>query len=145
MPNVEQGRVVSMTAAIHPIPKATDPLRRPSATSQREEAMKLTARIMTVVAALAISASLASANPATPRVDRREVRQQSRIAQGAHDGQLNRREVRSLKAGQRHIRRMERRAKADGKVTRAERRHLNRAQNRQSRHIYRLKHNAKTR
>ena len=50
----------------------------------------------------------------------------------------------SLRMGERHIRRMERRAKADGSVTRGERRRLNHAQNRESRRIYRLKHNGRT-
>jgi hypothetical protein len=38
---------------------------------------------------------------------------------------------------------MERRAKADGVVTPGERSRLGRAQNRQSRHIARLKHNGR--
>ena len=46
-----------------------------------------------------------------------------------------------LRRGQRHVNRIEQRAKADGNVTARERVRLNRAQNRQSRHIHRLKHN----
>jgi hypothetical protein len=98
-----------------------------------------------VLATLLIStAGLASAQTATPRVDRREVRQQQRIRQGVRSGQLTPHETARLERGQRHINRMERRAKANGVVTPAERRHLARAQNHQSREIYRLKHNART-
>ncbi len=93
---------------------------------------------------LALAALLTSnvfADTATPRIDRREARQHARIVRGERNGQLTRAETRRLRAGQRHVRRMERRAKADGQVTMRERRHINRAQNRQSRKIYRLKHN----
>ena len=92
---------------------------------------------------LTSAAGLASAQTATPRVDRREVRQQMRISHGVQSGQLTPRETARLERGQRHVQRMEHRAKADGVVTPAERRHLARAQNHQSREIYRLKHNAR--
>ncbi|MCC6350381.1 MAG: hypothetical protein IT347_12410 [Candidatus Eisenbacteria bacterium] len=91
------------------------------------------------------TATIASAGTATPRVDRREARQTARIHQGVRSGELTRGEARSLRAGQRHVHRIERRAKADGNVSARERAHLNRAQNRQSRHIHRLKHNGRTR
>ncbi|MBI1796017.1 MAG: hypothetical protein HY076_05035 [Candidatus Eisenbacteria bacterium] len=81
----------------------------------------------------------------TPGIDRREVRQHERIAQGARSGELTRGEARRLRAGQRHVRRMERRAKADGVVTPRERARITRAQNHQSRTIRRLKHNGRTR
>ncbi len=100
--------------------------------------------ILTLAAAM-FTASLAAAGTATPRIDRREARQHVRIHQGVHSGQLTRGEARSLRAGQRHIHRMECRAKANGKVTARERMRINRAQNRQSRHIWRMKHNGANR
>ena len=105
-------------------------------------------RIMTWVwtaACVAVIASVASADPATPRVDRRQANQQARIAQGAHSGQLTRGETRRLRRGERHIRRSERRAKADGVVTPRERARLHRKLNRESRAIHRAKTNARTR
>ena len=104
-------------------------------------------RIVLSLFALALVASLAgmaSADTSTPRVNHRRVVQHARIHQGVRSGQLTPREAARLRMGQRHIGRMERRAKADGNVTPRERMRMNRAQNRQSRHIYRLKHNGRS-
>ncbi len=94
-----------------------------------------------ILGTLIASAALAG----TPRMDRREALQRARIAEGRRSGQLTRGELARLNAGQRRIHRMERRACADGVVTRAERRRVERAQDRESRAIRRLKHNARTR
>jgi hypothetical protein len=101
--------------------------------------MKRITSVLLAVAILAVTASFASA--ATPRIDRREVRQHARIQQGVRSGELTRGEAHRLRAGQAHVRRMERRAKSDGVVTQRERARIGHAQNRQSRRIYRLKHN----
>ena len=92
---------------------------------------------------LITTAGLASANAATPRVNRREVHQHARIQQGVRSGRLTPGEAARLRAGQHHVHAMEHRAKSDGVVTPGERARLTHAQNRQSRHIYRLKHNAR--
>ena len=94
---------------------------------------------------MGLAATAASAHPPTPRVDRREVRQHERIRQGWQSGRLTRGERARLRAGQRHIHRMEWRSKRDGHVDRWERRRLTRAQNHESRAIYRLKHNRRSR
>ena len=94
---------------------------------------------------LGLVAATADANTATPRIDRREWRQHHRIQQGWRSGELDRGERARLRAGQRHVHRMEWRAKRDGNVTRYERRRITRAENRQNRAIYRLKHNRRTR
>jgi len=104
-----------------------------------------TLMLFAALAAAAVNANVASANDSTPRVDRREVRQHVRIRQGVRSGELTRREAMRLRMGQRHVDRMELRAKADGRVGPRERMRLERAQNRQSRHIYRLKHNGRVR
>jgi hypothetical protein len=101
--------------------------------------------ILVTLALATLGATVASANTATPRVDRRELRQRARIHQGWQSGQLTRGERTRLRAGQRRVHRMERRAKRDGHVNRFERRRLTRAQNHQSRQIYRLKHNRRSR
>lgn len=90
---------------------------------------------------VALTISLASAGTATPRVEKREARQQARIAQGIRSGELTPHEAARLETGEAHIDRVEARAKADGKVTPRERMRLNRMQNRESRKIARLKHN----
>ncbi len=98
--------------------------------------------ILILTTALAVSlAGLAAANTATPRVNHRLARQEVRIHRGVRSGQLTRGEAMRLQRGERHIRRMEWRAKADGRVTPRERARLNRAEDRQSARIWRLKHN----
>lgn len=77
---------------------------------------------------------------ATPGIDKREANQERRIQQGVKSGELNEREAARLERGEKRIERMEERAKADGKVTPQERKRLHRAENVESRRIYREKH-----
>ena len=103
-------------------------------------------RITMIVMAVAIAVSVAgsaSAQPGTRRIDRREWRQHERIQRGVASGQLTPREARHLKLGQRHIRNMELRGRADGRVGPRERVRLNRALDRQNTRIWRLKHNGR--
>ena len=105
-----------------------------------------TLRVLFLTLTLATAlAAVASAQTHTPRIDRREVRQHARIRQGVRSGELTRGEATRLRAGERHIDRIEDRAKGDGVVTGRERARIGRAQNRESRRIYRLKHNDVTR
>lgn len=104
--------------------------------------------LKTLILAAAVAAAFttgASADPRTPGIDRRETRQHSRIREGVRHGQLTRAEEMRLRHGQRHIRRMEHRAKRDGMMTRRERCRVHRALDAQDRAIYRLKHNARER
>jgi len=99
--------------------------------------------------ALGVSLALASigalANDAsTPRVDARQVKQEKRIEQGVSSGQLTGKETARLEKQQDHIAAVEAKAKADGSVTAAERRHLTRAQNHSSASIHHQKHDAQT-
>lgn len=80
------------------------------------------------------------AEPATPRIDQREQRQETRIDNGTASGQLNQRETNRLQHQQTHIDNMEARAKADGKVTRLERARITREQNEATRRIKIQKH-----
>ncbi|HSV53393.1 MAG TPA: hypothetical protein VLJ57_14845 [Burkholderiaceae bacterium] len=77
---------------------------------------------------------------ATPRVDKRQARQQQRIDQGVASGQLTPKEAARLESRQAKIQQDEAAAKADGKVTGAERRQLKREQNQANRATYRQKH-----
>lgn len=99
-----------------------------------------------LLTAAALSAGLAAtqafAGPAhTPGVDARQARQDLRIDNGIASGALTPAEAANLTAGQHRIDRMENRFKADGVVTGRERARLHHAQDRQSRKIYRKKHN----
>lgn len=102
-------------------------------------------QIKILVSAVAMTlAGLAMAQPATPNLDKREANQQARIDQGVASGQLNAKEVNRLDKREAKLAADEAAAKADGKVTRAERRKLQREANRDSRAIRHQKHDAQT-
>ncbi|MEY4729829.1 MAG: hypothetical protein RL020_987 [Pseudomonadota bacterium] len=75
----------------------------------------------------------------------RNVNQQKRIEQGIKSGELKNREVAKLEGKQAHVNRREARAGADGFVGKHEQKHIQTAENRASRKIYREKHDAQTR
>jgi hypothetical protein len=77
---------------------------------------------------------------ATPRIDQRQVNQQKRIDQGVASGQLTPKETARLEKREGKIAADEAAAKADGKVTKAERRKLRHEENRASQAIKRQKH-----
>lgn len=81
----------------------------------------------------------------TPRVDHRQHHQNARIRYGVATGELTRREAIKAHCDQRHIRRAERRMKADGHVTYRERRRLHHQQNQASRELRRNTHDAQSR
>ncbi len=83
----------------------------------------------------------ANAQTQTARADARQGAQRARIHEGRHEGELTRREAHLLNKEQRHIRRNEKRIKADGEVTPREKAKLERKQDRANRHIRRAKHN----
>ena len=103
---------------------------------------------------LAVSATLAIASigafaqtaaaPATPKVDAREANQEKRIEQGVASGQLNAKETHRLDKDQAAITKAETKAKADGKVTKHERRKINKMQNAASQDIHAQKHDTQT-
>ena len=103
----------------------------------------LTAAVLAFAAAGAF-AQAASAPAATPRVDQRQANQEKRIDQGIASGELNKRETVRLEKEQNAINRAENKAKADGTVTRAERRRLHKMQNHASHDIRHQKHDAQT-
>lgn len=92
------------------------------------------------LAVLVAFALPAMAQTATPKADQRQVNQQQRIDQGVASGQLTGREAARLEKGQERVQAMEDKAKADGKVTPKERARLQQAENVQSRHIAKQKH-----
>ena len=102
--------------------------------------------IITGVLAMAFAvSSVAQAQTKTPGVTKRQAKQSVRINNGVQNGSLTLAEALRLRAGERDIRQDKRLAKADGKVTLAERANIQHEQNQVSRAIYRKKHNARTR
>jgi hypothetical protein len=100
--------------------------------------------VKTVVKLIVVVSALSSVAMAA-EVDRREARQQDRIAQGVQSGQLTPAETARLERQEARIdARIDReRAENGGHLTPAERRSINRQQNRESRRIYAGKHNAR--
>ncbi|HYC44196.1 MAG TPA: hypothetical protein VED01_01810 [Burkholderiales bacterium] len=76
----------------------------------------------------------------TPRVDKRQDRQQQRIDKGVQSGALNEKEAARLQKGQQRVQKMEDKAMADGKMTKKERARIEHAQDRQNKKIARQKH-----
>lgn len=81
-----------------------------------------------------------------PEVNRREKKQQARIAQGAKSGQLTAGETHRLEKKEGKINREIKRDRAanGGKLTAGEKAKVNRQQNKVSRRIARDKHNGRT-
>ena len=74
----------------------------------------------------------------------RDVNQQRRIEQGVRSGELTNRETARLERGQAHDSAVQARAGADGQVSAKEQRRIQKNENKQSRRIYREKHDAQT-
>ncbi len=109
----------------------------------------LIAAVTLVVGAAAFAqttapASVAKDPTATPTLDKREANQQKRIDQGVASGQLTAKETNRLDKREAKLAADEAAAKSDGKVTPAERRKLQREANRDSKAIYKQKHNKQT-
>ena len=110
-------------------------------------------KIQTLIAALALTigasvfaqvplSTVAPKDPtATPKIDQRQAEQQKRIDQGVASGALTPKETTGLQKRETKIQADKVAAKADGKVTKAERRKLEREQNRASAAIKREKNN----
>ena len=106
--------------------------------------MKTNLRILVSVVGLSLALG-AAAQPATPNIDQRQANQQARIDNGKATGTLSKREAARMEAGQSKVAAMEAVAKADGKVTRAERAAIKKEQNKQSRRIRTQKHDGNKR
>ena len=93
---------------------------------------------------IALAVLAVSSTARADRVDRRQIRQGSRIAAGACSGALTRPEAARLMARERRLARDERVMRRNG-LGPAERRALERRQDRLSRDIYRQKHDRQNR
>ena len=110
-------------------------------------------KIQTLIAAIVLTAGgaafaqapAAAKDPlATPKIDQRQANQEKRIDQGIASGALTTKEATRLDKRETKIESDKLAAKADGKVTPAERRKLKREQNHASRAIHRQKHDRQT-
>jgi hypothetical protein len=108
---------------------------------RRGTPMKYAALTATFLLATTAAASAHDYGYGTQDIDARRAWQARRIENGLRSGQLTWREYRYLRYEQRRIAADERRAKADGYVSRSERNRLNRELDQASGDISRLKHN----
>jgi len=93
-----------------------------------------------VIAALALPGLALAQTASTPRIDQRQENQEKRIEQGVKSGAINKKEAARLEQGQARVQKMENKAMADGKMTKQEKARIKRAQDVQSKKIYREKH-----
>lgn len=108
-----------------------------------------TKHLALILAASVLSgAALMAQETTTPKreaqVERRANRQQKRIAQGVKSGQLTPKETANLERHEAKLDKDIAKAEADGKITKKEQVKLNKEENRDSKKIFRKKHNAHT-
>ncbi len=89
--------------------------------------------------------SVAEAQTKTPVLNYRERSQERRINHGVKNGELTKSETHNLRKDERTISNEKQLAKSDGVVTHGERKMIRHQENRDSRAIYRKKHNARVR
>ena len=103
-------------------------------------------RVVSFLVAAVFLLGASAVTMAGPRgINAREHREQQRINQGIRSGELTRREAGRLEAGLARIRINERFARSDGYISPRERARLERELNRESRGIYRQKHDGQDR
>ena len=100
----------------------------------------ISASLLALFSAAVLAQAGPAASGATPGVDKRQERQEQRIAQGKASGALNHREARRLERQQKGVAHAEAHAKADGTVTAQERKRLHKMQDGTSKRVHRQKH-----
>lgn len=101
----------------------------------------ITVLALTVSGAVFAQPKSAPKDPAaTPHLDQRQANQEKRIDQGVASGQLTSKEAEHLEKREAKLESDKQAAKADGKVTAQERKQLHREADRDSRAIFRQKH-----
>jgi hypothetical protein len=95
-----------------------------------------------IVAALAIGLGVSGADA---QIRHRVQTQHQRIRQGVKSGELTKPEAKNLRENQKDLHQDVKLAKSDGKITRGERKIIRKDENKDSREIYRKKHNARVR
>ncbi len=115
----------------------------PAEKAQLNAAQNKTSRDITAAKDNGINGNPLSASSQRAQADtQRNINQQTRIANGVKDGSLTHHEAAGLERGQSHVDAREARVGANGHVSAAEQRGVQRADNRQSARIYRKRHNA---
>ncbi len=100
-----------------------------------------TNKLLAAVLFSAFALPVFAQNTATPNINKTQQNQENRIANGVRSGELTAKETQNLQKREGKIEADKQAAKADGKVTNAERRKIKREQARASKAIYKKKHN----
>ena len=100
---------------------------------------------MKKILALSVLAFVVSVTAEANRNQRREHSQQGRIRQGVASGELTRKEAKKLRKGQKHVDHLQDVAMKDGTMSPEEKARIEKAQDRQSRRIYKQKHDGQER
>lgn len=98
-----------------------------------------------LISIVMISAISSSAFAGTPVLDQKQQNQKQRIKQGVKSGELTKKETKRLAKGQAQLRKMERKAKSDGVVTKRERARLQHKATKESAKIAKNKHDRQKR
>lgn len=101
-------------------------------------------KVIAVLVAAALAAPAFAQTDSTRRIDKRQKMQERRIEQGQKSGQLTEKEAARLEKGQARVQKMEDKAAADGKIGAKDRVRIEKAQDRQSKRIYRERHDKQT-
>lgn len=96
-----------------------------------------------LAAAIVLGAFFSTANAQT--IKQKGKHERHRIAKGVKSGELTKKETKNLAEGQKEIHQEVKAAKADGVVTKEERKDIKQDQRQESRKIYRKKHNNRDR
>ena len=100
----------------------------------------IAALFATVISASVFAQAPSTPGTNTPKIDARQAKQEKRIDQGVASGQLTDKEAARLDKREANLSKVEAAAKADGVVTKKERAKLTKMENKDSKHIYRQKH-----
>ncbi len=98
-----------------------------------------------ILTVLILIGSVTQAQTRTPQINKTGKKQIERIKQGVKNGELTKQETRVLAKEQKHIQKEKIAAKADGIVTKAEKKHIVKDQVKASKNIAQKKHNLRTR
>jgi hypothetical protein len=106
---------------------------------------RIIAGIALFVLSAAGSIKVSAGGVYTPHIKHQQQNEQARIYHGVRTGQITRGEMVRLENEQARIHHLKKCAKADGKVTRRERKYINHQEAKASRHIYHQKHDGQHR
>lgn len=102
-------------------------------------------KLTLIITVLFISTTVMAQSVKTPKINKKQKNQISRIEQGVKSGELTKKETKRLMKQEAKLQKHKRIAKSDGVVTKRERSKLNHEANKLSAKIYKQKHDRQKR